>query len=140
MDVIEMSPVKVLGKRTQELLKRDKLFVETDWCILCQLLEDYQVEQEIVIPKYRVGAPYKFRLRGIVKGSTPVVRAEMNERVMLLVIPLAFSEQKHMLEIQQALGSAKMLAAQSPVGSEPIAVAEPEVEAVSLLSDSSPVY
>lgn len=109
MNVYQIGPVSELSRIMQRRVANVKLRFNGDWYIIAQLLEEFQVEQEIIIDKYGVGVPYKLKIRGILKEESSLTRANMNEIVLLIAKPLEFAKENHKLEIQEALKNANRM-------------------------------
>jgi len=117
MNVCELGPVTALSRSGQQSLHQLKLYNEKYWYIFAQLLDAYEVGTNILIDKYRIGAPYELRIVGILTTTTkhPDItrttnRAEMNTYVQLICDPIKFTKSKDVAEIDRAYENAnKML-------------------------------
>jgi len=133
MNVYQLGPVKELSRAMQRRLRENNLYFDSDWYIVVQLLEETHIETAVTIDKYRVGAPYKFKVRGLLKGDASVTRANMNDFVMVIGIPLEFAKENHNIEVEQALRDANKLLAKAADEAQPSIIVDNNDEETSLV-------
>jgi hypothetical protein len=106
MNVHKLGPVAELSTKMKVCVKANSLYRDGDWYLVVQLLEDHTVQQEIIIDKFSVGAPYKLNIRGILQGERSVLQAKMNDYVMLICAPTHLVKPEHQLEVQRSMSEA----------------------------------